>query len=373
LPDMGLISKCCKYSAILVALFAIFLGALISGTLKQTGIFRWVDTYQGRRGQSFKGMFPAMHEGTPWGFTVEEIPDLTGQTILVTGGNVGLGYWTAYHMAAKNATVIIGCRSQQKCSGAAARITAETGTAVETTLLDLGSFASVRACAEEIASKHTELDSLNLNAGVMVPPFGLTQDGLETQIGTNHVGHFLLTSLLLPQLTAAASTKGVATVVSVTSSAHFDSYPEGILPSIERMNNETSYDRFKAYGQSKLANVLFAQELATRVKDSNILVNSIHPGGVDTALGRHLTDWIKQVSTTAATSLMDLLSNAAWHPRDAALTQIYASVGPSLKQNKITGKYYHPMARLTTPDPHAHNMTLQKHLWKLTEDYLASH
>merc|ERR1712194_603131 len=126
----------------------------------------------------------------------------------------------------------------------------------------------------------------------------------------------------------------------------------------------------KAYGQSKLANVLFAQELATRVKDSNILVNSIHPGGVDTELARHLTDMIKQVSTTAATLLLELTANAAWHPKEAALTQIYASVGPSLKQNKITGKYYHPIARLNAPDPHAQNMTLQKHLWKLTEDYL---
>jgi len=370
---MSLTSTCCKCSAILVALFAVFVGALFSGALKQTGIFRFVDTYHGSRGQFFKGMFPAMHEGTPWGFTVDEIPDLTGQTILVTGANVGLGYWTAWHMAAKNATVIIGCRSQKKCSDAAAKIKSETGAVVETALLDLGSFASVRACAAQVASKHAELDSLNLNAGVMAPPFGLTQDGLETQIGTNHFGHFLLTSLLLPQLKAAASSKGVATVVSVSSAAHFDSYPEGILPSIERMNDEMSYNRGMAYGQSKLANVLFAQELAARVKDSNILVNSIHPGGVDTELPRHIANMIKQVSATAADSLLELVANAVWHPKEAALTQIYASVGPSLKQNKITGKYYHPIARLTDPDPHTQNMTLQKLLWKLSEEYVASH
>lgn len=370
---MGVIGTCFKCSAFFVALFAIFVGALISGAVKQTGIFRWADSYVGSRGTFIKGMFPAMHEGTPWGFTLEEIPDLTGQTILVTGANVGLGYWTAYHMAAKNATVILGCRSQNKCDSAAAKIVAETGKAVETTLLDLGSFASVRACAKRLASKHTMLDSLNLNAGVMVPPFGLTQDGLETQIGTNHFGHFLLTDLLLPQLKAAASSKGVATVVSVSSAAHYDSYPEGILPTIERMNDETSYDRGKAYGQSKLANVLFAQELATRVKDSNILVNSIHPGGVDTELGRHISDMIGKVSTTAAKSLMDLIASAAWHPREAALTQIYASVGPSLKQEKITGKYYHPIARLTTPDAHAQDMKLQKLLWSLSENYVASH
>merc|ERR1740123_981265 len=203
----------------------------------------------------------------------------------------------------------------------------QTGAVVETTLLDLGSFASVRACAERVSVKHSMLDSLNLNAGVMVPPFGLTKDGLETQIGTNHFGHFLLTQLLLPQLKTAASTKGVATVVSVSSVAHFDSYPEGILPSIERMNNETSYSRHKAYGQSKLANVLFAQELASRVKDDNILVNSIHPGGVDTELGRHVADVINQFSTTAATKFKEIASSGLWHPKDAALTQIYASVG----------------------------------------------
>merc|ERR1719401_1808166 len=84
-----------------------------------------------------KGMFPAMHEGTPWGFTLDEMPDLTGQTILVTGANVGLGYWTAYHAAAKGATVIIGCRSQRKCDDAAAQLRQDTGGTVETALVDL--------------------------------------------------------------------------------------------------------------------------------------------------------------------------------------------------------------------------------------------
>lgn len=276
-------------------------------------------------------------------------------------------------MAAKKATVIIGCRSQKKCDDAAAKIKSETGAQVETTLVDLSSLASVRACAERLAAKHPTIDSLNLNAGVMVPPFGLTTDGLETQIGTNHFGHFLLTKLLLPQLEAAAKAKGVATVVSVSSAAHYDSYPEGILPTIERMNDEANYQRDKAYGQSKLANVLFAQELATRVKDKNILANSIHPGGVDTELGRHIEDMIKKISPTLASSFKDLVSNAAWSPRDASLTQIYASVSPSLKQNKVTGKYFHPIARETTPDPHASNIDLQKHLWSLTEDFIASH
>merc|ERR1712129_526058 len=106
---------------------------------------------------------------------------------------------------------------------------------------DLGSFASVRACAARVAAAHPSLDSVVLNAGVMVPPFGLMSDGLETQIGTNHFGHHLLTKLLLPQVQAAAKARGVATIVAVTSAAHFSSYREGILPSIERMNDEASY------------------------------------------------------------------------------------------------------------------------------------
>merc|ERR1712190_6025 len=140
-----------------------------------------MDSYEGARGYFFKGMFPALHEGTPWGFTAEQIPDLTGQTVFVTGANVGLGYWTAHHMARKNATVVIGCRSQRKCDQAADKIKSDTGTPVETALLDLSSFASIRACAKSLAAKHTVIDSLNLNAGIMVPPFGLTKDGLDTQ------------------------------------------------------------------------------------------------------------------------------------------------------------------------------------------------
>merc|ERR1711924_322701 len=122
--------------------------------------------------------------------------------------------------------------------------------------------------------------------------------------------------------------------VSVSSAAHFSSYTEGILPSIESMNDESKYQREKAYGQSKLANVLFAQELSQRVSSKGILVNSIHPGGVDTELGRHIQDVLKRFSTSLALKLKDWIGGASWHPRDAALTQIYASVGPSLKAQK---------------------------------------
>lgn len=370
---MGLFGLLGKGIALGVALVAIFVGAIFSGALKASGFFKYVDSFEGARGTFFKGMFPAMHEGQPWGFTLEQMPNLKGQTVLVTGANVGLGYWTAFHMATHDATLIIGCRSQAKCNAAAESIKKETGKTVETVLLDLASFASIRAAASSVASKHPVIDSLVLNAGVMLCPFGRTEEGLEMQIGTNHFGHQLLTKLLLPQVEAAAKAKGVATIVPVTSAAHYDSYAEGILPTLEMLNDESVYDSAKAYGQSKLANVLFAQELAERVKDKNILVNSVHPGGVDTDLARHVLDIIAKFSRSFADKFYATMALAMWHPRDAALTQIYAAVGPELKEKKVTGKYFHPIARRTVPDPHAKDEAMQKRLWKMTEDFIAAH
>lgn len=119
---MGVVSILSKTAAVSVAIVAIVVGIVSSGALTRTGIFRWQDSHVGERGGTlFKGMFPVHHEGIPWGFTHEEMAalDLTGETILVTGANVGLGYWTARHLAASGATTIIGCRSQKKCDEAA--------------------------------------------------------------------------------------------------------------------------------------------------------------------------------------------------------------------------------------------------------------
>mmetsp|Transcript_4199 Transcript_4199/g.4912 ORF Transcript_4199/g.4912 Transcript_4199/m.4912 type:complete len:244 (-) Transcript_4199:57-788(-) len=240
-------------------------------------------------------------------------------------------------------------------------------------VVDLGDFSSVRAFAEQFSQEYSELDSLVLNAGIMVPPFSLTVDGIESQIAVNHFGHFLLAELMMPLLLKAAKKRGVATVVSVSSSASFGSYPEGILPTLEEMNNKDRYQRKLAYGQSKLANVLFAQELAERYKDQNILVNSCHPGAVRTELGRHMMESVtnEHVKAVIQSSFEYVFGKIAWKPEDAALTQLYAAVSPELKKAKITGKYFHPIARQIQPDPHARNMSLQKSLWKLSEEATA--
>merc|ERR1712136_482338 len=145
--------------------------------------------------------------------------------------------------AAKKANVAIACRSAGKCETAAKELTEQTGTEVTTGLLDLSSFASIRAFAADFSNRHGALHSLILNAGVMATPFGLTMDGLE--IGTNHFGHFLLTDLLLPLLENASAS--APTVVVVSSAAHRDSYPEGIRWTVAEINDEASYSRGKAY------------------------------------------------------------------------------------------------------------------------------
>eukprot|EP00450_Noctiluca_scintillans_P009191 CAMPEP_0194496606 /NCGR_PEP_ID=MMETSP0253-20130528/13819_1 /TAXON_ID=2966 /ORGANISM="Noctiluca scintillans" /LENGTH=377 /DNA_ID=CAMNT_0039338025 /DNA_START=56 /DNA_END=1189 /DNA_ORIENTATION=- len=377
---MGFIGGVCKLTAVLVLLVSLLIGSLFSddtNVLKKIGLFRYLDSFDRHgRGQFFKGMFPAVHEGIPWGFQESEIPDLAGQTVLVTGGNVGLGYWSAYHLAAKKANVVIACRSAGKCETAAKELTEQTGTKVTTGLLDLSSFASIRAFAADFSNRHGALHSLILNAGVMATPFGLTTDGLEMQIGTNHFGHFLLTDLLLPLMeNASASTP---TVVVVSSAAHWDSYPEGIRWTVAEMNDEASYSRTQAYGQSKLANLLFAQELAERVKEKGILVNCIHPGGVDTELGRHFVDLVTKYLGEAASRffaehVMPKGGRGMWTPRDASLTQVFAAVSPTLKAKKVSGKYFHPIARETAPDTLAFNRSLQRHLWDITAAYVAEH
>mmetsp|Transcript_11134 Transcript_11134/g.12754 ORF Transcript_11134/g.12754 Transcript_11134/m.12754 type:complete len:375 (+) Transcript_11134:169-1293(+) len=374
---MALIGTCFKLVGVLVAILAVGIGFLTTEYAKP--VFKFIDQFEGSRGTFFKGMMPAFQEHEPWGFTHEELGklNLKGEVIVVTGANVGLGYWTAHNIAGKTgATVVLACRSKAKCDKAAKDIKKTYANAkVDAMTLDLGSFTSIRKFAKEFNNKYSMLDSLILNAGIMVPPFRLTEDGLESQIGVNHFGHFLLTDLLIPKLEKAAKEHGVATVVPVTSAAHYDSYPIGIKPTIKEMNDESTYDRRFAYGQSKLANVLFAQELAERYKSKNILVNSVHPGGVDTELARHIVDDMDRLFGIDSISkfVKSILERLMWTPEDASLTQIYAAVSDGIRKKKVTGKYFHPIARETVPDPHTRNKKMQKHLWKITEEFIAKH
>ncbi|GFS25742.1 retinol dehydrogenase 12 [Elysia marginata] len=184
---------------------------------------------------------------------------LHGKTVVITGCNTGIGFETAKDLALRGGRIIMACRDMEKCEAAAKEIKDVTGNSnVLCKRLDLSSFDSVRTFCEDFNKNETRLDLLINNAGVMMCPKLLTQDGLEMQIGTNHFGHFLLTNLLLDKLKASSPSR----IVVLSSRAH----TRCKQISFDDINSEKSYDRMKAYAQSKLANVLHVKELAKRLE-----------------------------------------------------------------------------------------------------------
>ncbi len=217
-----------------------------------------------------------MANGRHW--TAEDIPELTGKVIVVTGGNSGIGYEAALQLARKGAHVVLACRDLTKAKAAIDSIrTAHPNAALEAMALDLASLESVRRFAQELLAKHGKLDVLCNNAGVMALPHRKTADGFEMQLGTNHLGHFALTGLLLERLLAS----GGARVVNVSSTAH----RMGKMR-FDDLQWERGYRKWAAYGQSKLANLLFTYELQRRLAaiNADLITVACHPGYAATNL-----------------------------------------------------------------------------------------
>lgn len=213
---------------------------------------------------------------------VLEGKDLTGLTAFITGGNSGLGQETGRSLAAKGAHVVLAGRDAGKLDAAAEAIRADTGSArVETILCDLGDLAALAECAADARGRLEKIDLLINNAGVMATPFEHTTDGFERQFGTNHLGHFALTAELMPLIEAGEAKR----IVTLSSRAHHIAGVDMDDPHFERRD----YDPFTAYGRSKTANVLFTVELERRYAGKGIHAYAVHPGGIDTNLGRHLT------------------------------------------------------------------------------------
>jgi NAD(P)-dependent dehydrogenase (short-subunit alcohol dehydrogenase family) len=209
--------------------------------------------------------------------------DLTGRRFVVTGAAGGLGLQSAQALAAHGASVSLLARSAERAESAVDELAAKVpGADLEPGVLDLGDLASVRSFAEGYLKAHDSLDVLINNAGVMACPFRHTADGFETQFGTNHLGHFLLTALLFPAIRRGRAPR----VVTLSSAGHSRSDVDLDDPGFER----TPYSAWVAYGRSKTANALFARELAKRGGPSGLLSFSVHPGAIITNLGRHLTD-----------------------------------------------------------------------------------
>jgi NAD(P)-dependent dehydrogenase (short-subunit alcohol dehydrogenase family) len=245
--------------------------------------------------------------------------DLTGRTIVVTGASSGLGEETARALAAHGATVVATARDAAKGEAALARLRAAHPEAdVRLELLDLASLRSVRDCAERIRAGHDRVHGIVANAGVMAAPYGETEEGFELQFGSNHLGHFALVTDLTDELVAGAPSR----VVVLSSAAH----RWGDIDLDDPNFRTTPYRKFRAYGASKTANVLFAVELDRRMRDRGVRAFAVHPGGIHTNLGRHLTDEDQnRISVGAAAT------GTSWKtvPQGAA-TSVWALTSPDL-------------------------------------------
>lgn len=248
--------------------------------------------------------------------------DLSGKLVFITGGNSGLGQETARAMAAKGAHVVLAGRDQGKLDAAAAAIKAEHPDAhLETIICDLGNLAQLRDCGEEARARFDRIDILINNAGVMACPLMHTADGFEMQLGTNHLGHFALTKHLMPLVEAGQDKR----IVNLSSRGHHIAPVDFDDPHFER----TDYIPFLSYGRSKTANVLFTVGLEARFADKGIHAYAVHPGGIQTNLGRHM-DEAQQADLLDRVTKSD--PNFAWKtiPQGAA-TQCWAATAEELE------------------------------------------
>ncbi len=255
-------------------------------------------------------------------WTTDKIPDLSGKTILITGANSGIGFETTLALTKKGAHVIMACRSRQKAEEAKEKaITIVPGARISLVNLDLADLDSVRQCAETVMNTHQSLDVLINNAGVMATPYSTTKQGFEIQLGSNYLGHFALTGLLLPLLTKTLGSR----IVSLSSSAanfakiDFD----------DIMTERKKYKPYEAYGQAKLANLVFALELARRLEasGSKTISVAVHPGVSPTNLQRTSGFLIEKIVTPLISQPAD----------KAALPSLLAATDPIVKNGTYWG------------------------------------
>ncbi len=251
---------------------------------------------------------------------------MAGKTVLITGGNAGLGLETAVALAGMGAAVTITARDATRGEGARKEIVERSGSeAVEVMALDLASTASIRSFADAFLAGHPRLDVLVNNAGLILSERSETEDGFETTFGVNHLGHVLLTELLLDRLTASAPSR----IVVVASEAHKFAIDGLKFDDLQCAGHFWSY---RVYGRSKLANIYFARALAPRLEGTGVTVNAIHPGSVATRFGR---DGDTRLVTALTTFVARPFSRT---PEEGARTQVHVASAPELAE--VTGAYF---------------------------------
>lgn len=293
---------------------------------------------------------------TAWSTT--DIPDQTGRVAIVTGANTGLGLETAKALAARGAHVVLAVRNTEKGKAAADTITAAHSNAdITLQSLDLSSLESIRRASDELKSRYDKVDLLINNAGVMWTEKSTTADGFELQFGTNHLGHYAFTGLLLDHLLPVVGSR-VVTVSSIghriRAAIHFDD-----------LQWERNYNRVAAYGQSKLANLLFTYELQRRLADTNTVALAAHPGGSNTELARNSPLWVRAVFDAVAPLLVQGADMGA-------LPTLRAATDPAA----LGGQYYGPDGfmeqrgnpKVVASSEQSYDLDLQRRLWSASEE-----
>ncbi len=295
-------------------------------------------------------------------WTAADVGDQSGRIAVITGATSGLGLEAARVLAKHGATVVLVGRDQARTAAAAAALrAAQPSAAVETAVLDLASLQSVRAAARDLSERFPALDLLINNAGVMMPPYSRTKDGFELQFGINHLGHFALTGLLMGSLLAKPGSR----IVTVSSNGH-----RAGRMNFADLQSARHYQRFAAYGRSKLANLMFTYELQRRLAAARAqtIALAAHPGTARTDLTRHLSG----LSQRAMSPRLGLLNS--WWVQDGsmgALPTLRAATDP----DAIGGTYYGPDGPLqltgypvvVTSSVRSHNREAQRRLWAESE------
>jgi NAD(P)-dependent dehydrogenase (short-subunit alcohol dehydrogenase family) len=275
---------------------------------------------------------------------------MTGKNIIITGGNAGIGLATSIALAKQGANIYIVSRSKDKAEEAAKTIIAESGNKnVKYFLANLSSQSSIRKLVAEIKNQMSVVDVLINNAGGTFTDFTLSEDGLEMTIATNHFAYFLLTNLLLDLIKKAEQGR----IVNVASGSHY----QGKID-FESFTKKKSYFVMKAYAQSKLANVLFTNELADRLNGTKVTVNSLHPGFVKTQIGNKNANWYSNI-------FWSLITIGGMSPENGAKTSIYLATSPQVKN--VTGKYFDKCTE-KKPAALAVDKELGIQLWKKSEE-----
>ncbi len=295
-------------------------------------------------------------------WTATDVPDQRGKVALVTGANTGIGFEAAKVLAARGAIVVLACRDLAKAEAAASQIGAAAPQArVETLRLDLASLASVRQAAEQFRAGHQCLNLLINNAGVIHPAYARTEDGFELHFGTNHLGHFAFTGLLLDRLLAVPGSR----IVTVSSSGH----RRGAIH-LDDLTLHHGYGLNAAYGQSKLANLMFTYELQRQLAaiGARTIAVAAHPGNAYTQVGRHMPGWLRAALSPRLRMFNSWLLHSA---QTGALPTLRAAVDPAASG----GDYYGPagLGEFTghptrvESSARSHDIDLQRRLWEESE------